>query len=113
VARAFAVTPFRDADPEECLLERRARRGKVGALVVAGLEGTFRLAARLLGFLEVDLAGHVGCRKPPTMANDSSLPPLRMRSSPTPSIDTSGAWWGSTPSSPSEPGSWTESTSSE
>src|SRR5262245_47719119 len=48
--------------------------------------------------------------KPPTIANHSSLPPARMWSSPTPSVDTSGAWWGSTPSSPSLPGSVTPST---
>src|SRR5436190_2820849 len=52
-------------------------------------------------------------RKPPTIANDSSDAPFRIRSSPTPSIETSGAWCGSTPSSPSTPGSWTESTVSE
>ena len=40
-------------------------------------------------------------RKPPAMAKDSSAPPLRIRSSPTPSVDTSGAWCGRTPSSPS------------
>ena len=48
--------------------------------------------------------------KPPTIANDSSWPPLRIRSSPTPSVESSGAWCGRTPSSPSLPGSVTPST---
>ncbi len=30
-------------------------------------------------------------RKPPAMANDSSEPPLRMRSSPKPSVESKGA----------------------
>src|SRR5215208_121785 len=52
-------------------------------------------------------------RKPPAIANDSSAPPLRIRSSPRPSIETRGAWCGSTPSSPSMPGRVTASTVSE
>src|SRR5262245_27303616 len=60
VARTFPVTPLRDTDAQQCLLERGASRGQVGALVIPGLERALRLATRLLGLLEIDLAGHVG-----------------------------------------------------
>ena len=43
-------------------------------------------------------------RKPPTIANDSSAPPLRIRSSPTPSVVISGAWCGRMPELALDPG---------
>src|SRR3712207_8054541 len=49
----------------------------------------------------------------PILAKNSSSPPRRMRSSPTPSVVRSGAWCGSTPTSPSTPGQTTESRSEE
>ena len=78
------------------------------------LERLLGLAAGLLGLLEVDLARPCRRSRPsrrPCPAGPGGTrrrsrrtppaPPLRMRSSPTPSVETSGAWCGSTPSSPS------------
>ena len=49
------MAPLGDADPKERLLEGGPGGGKVGALVVAGLERPLGLATGLLGLLEVDL----------------------------------------------------------
>src|SRR5437762_2987448 len=59
--RTLAMAAFRDPDPEQRLLERCPGDRQVGGLVVAGLDRPLGLAARLLGPLEIDLRGHVGC----------------------------------------------------
>src|SRR2546423_2224164 len=58
-AGSLMTTALGDADAEQRLLERGARRGQVRWLVVARFERPFGLAARLLGALEIDLGGHV------------------------------------------------------
>ena len=61
VPRTLAVSPLGDADPEEGLLERGARRGQVDRIGLDGpLERTLGLAPGLLRPLEVDLARQVG-----------------------------------------------------
>ena len=61
MARTLAVPPFGDADPERGLLEWRAGGARSAPSWIAGLERALGLTSGLLGLLEVDLAGHVGC----------------------------------------------------
>ena len=126
VPRTLAVATLGDADPEEgrWSAARAADRSTASVWTAPSSarsasrraswarSRSISLAMSAVSAMTTTRSGRTW-RKPPTIANDSSAPPLRMRSSPTPSIDTSGAWCGSTPSSPSTPGSWTESTVSE
>ena len=115
---------FSDALSKQRDLECCSGGGEVGAFTEAAFEGLFGLATSFGSLFEIDIGGISAIsaitttlsgrtwRNPPAIAKASTSEPFRMRSSPTPSIDTSGAWWGRTPSSPSMPGSVTASTSS-
>ncbi len=54
------MSPLRDADPQQGLLEGGPGGGQVGALVIAALERALRLTTSLAGPLQVDLRGEVG-----------------------------------------------------
>ena len=97
-----------------CSMEARAR-GKVDRLGEAPRalalpraappgppRGRSPLAMSAVSAITTTLSGRT-CTNPPTMAKYSSEPPLRIRSSPTPSVESSGAWCGSTPSWPRFP----------
>jgi hypothetical protein len=113
----FPVSAFRNADAHEGLLEGCSCRRQVGAFGEARLECPFRLAARLLRTLQIDLRCEVGrlghhhdlVRADLDEATDDGE---RFLGAALANPQFPVAWWGRMPSSPSTPGTLTESTSS-
>ena len=98
------MPPLGDPDAQQRPLHRGPRTGQVGRLLEALLDARARPLAgpasaasrsisdarSAVSAMTTTLSGRTW-RNPPAMAKDSSWPPLRMRSSPMPSVESSGA----------------------
>ena len=115
-----------DPDAQECLPQVRPGAGEIGRLDEPGLQRPFRASRRAssarsrsisearsaVSAMTTTRSGSTWTNPPAMAKYSSSSPPFRMRSSPNPRDERSGAWCGRMPISPSLVGHATNSTSS-